>query len=86
MKKKIDSLGRIGIPKVIREQMELKADDPILIDFDPHNKTITIKKAENRCFVCGASKELFLLPDCHYLCRACLRQTEPSLTSDTFKQ
>ena len=39
MKKKIDSLGRIGIPKAIREQMELKADDPILIDFDPHEFT-----------------------------------------------
>ncbi len=82
MKKKIDPLGRVVIPKTVRNDMALNPNDLILIHYDSDKKTITIKKAENRCFVCGGKEDLILLPNHYYLCCSCLRQTKPSLRSE----
>ena len=53
MQKKIDPLGRIGIPKYIRKDMGLEENGTVFIDYNFEEKEIRIKKAETVCAICG---------------------------------
>ena len=74
MEKRIDNLGRIGIPKHIREDMNLEENSAILIDYSPEEKEIRIKKAKNICSLCGNQTDLEKIDHKIFLCRACLEQ------------
>ena len=74
LKKKIDNLGRVGIPKFIREDMELNKDPCLSIEYDPDEKKITMKKAIQTCSVCGTDEDLLNVGGQFFLCRTCLRK------------
>lgn len=73
MKKKVDHLGRIGIPKPIREEMALNDDTLLSIDYDSAKKIIILKKEADSCIACGSTKELLKIRSV-FLCKNCLNQ------------
>ena len=71
MKTKIDSLGRIGIPKKVRSLLHWDENMPLDILINIATGEITLKKAEKVCICCGGKEDLFLLKDEMYLCSSC---------------
>ena len=72
MKKKIDALGRIGIPKYIREDMKLSENSAVVIDYNSEKKQIRITKADVCCFLCGGNTDLIPITQERSLCKNCL--------------
>ena len=56
MIRRVDELGRIVIPKEIRNKLEIYEKDPIEIYVDGHS--IVLKKFEENCIFCGNTKNL----------------------------
>ena len=54
--RKVDELGRIVIPKEIRNQFNIQEKDPVEI-FTEGN-SIVLKKYEKSCLFCGSTKKL----------------------------
>ena len=79
MKKKIDSLGRIGIPKYIREDMNLSENSAVVIDYNSEKKQIRITKAEASCSLCGGNADLILITQERSLCKNCLESINNKL-------
>lgn len=73
MKKKIDHLGRVGIPKPIREDMALNEESYLSITYDSDEKKITLEKEGDSCIACGSVKDLLKVHKV-FLCRNCLNQ------------
>ena len=69
MIRRVDELGRIVIPKEIRNKLEIYEKDPIEIYVDGHS--IILKKFEENCIFCGATKNLVTYRN-KLLCNKCL--------------
>lgn len=54
--RKIDNLGRIVIPKELRETMNIEVKDPIEIYVDENDKII-LKKYQPACIFCGNAED-----------------------------
>lgn len=54
--RKIDNLGRIVIPKELRETMNINVKDPIEIYVDDNDKII-LKKYQPACIFCGNAED-----------------------------
>ena len=54
--RRVDELGRVVIPIEIRNQFKIAEKDPIEIYVDGSN--IVLKKHEDTCIFCGATKNL----------------------------
>ncbi len=75
MIKKIDSLGRIGIPKGIREKMNLAPNTYLVIEAHPQTDEIILKIPKDRCLICGKTEGLIPLKSGRYLCKDCIGKT-----------
>lgn len=64
-----DELGRVVIPKEIRDQLNITEKDPIEIYVDGSN--IILKKYEPGCVFCGNSKNLIVHRD-KLVCEKCI--------------
>lgn len=68
--RKIDELGRVVLPKSIREHMDINERDPMEIYVDGNR--IVLQKHQAFCVFCGECEDLI-----HYhekcLCPACLK-------------
>lgn len=53
----IDDLGRVLIPKKIRENMNLNYNDTV--EFSINAQNIQFKKVEEGCIFCGSENKLF---------------------------
>ncbi|MBR2280760.1 MAG: AbrB/MazE/SpoVT family DNA-binding domain-containing protein [Ruminococcus sp.] len=51
--KKIDDVGRVVLPKDVREELGLRINDMLRIETE--NDRIVITKAEESCIFCGKS-------------------------------
>lgn len=49
--KKIDDVGRVVLPKDVREELGLRINDMLKIEVE--NNSIIIKKADESCLFCG---------------------------------
>ena len=67
--RKVDELGRVVIPKEIRENLEILEKDPVEIFVDG-NKVI-IKKYNPTCCFCGGTKELSSYKE-KLVCKNCI--------------
>ncbi len=74
MKQKIDSLGRILIPKPLRDELELEIGCTLELIPDSENGSLVIKKKTATCLICGSEELLIPLKKETYLCRNCLDQ------------
>lgn len=72
MTRPVDGLGRIVIPKEMRDSMGIRENDRM--EFWVTEDGMLLKKAETRCAVCGeAGEELLDVNGC-MICRSCARR------------
>lgn len=65
----VDALGRVVIPKEIRNNMDINEDDLMEIFID--GEMICIRKVpEKKCFICGSAEQLLDVKGIH-ICRNC---------------
>lgn len=69
--RKLDELGRVVIPKEIRNKLKIEERDSIEIYLD--GESIVLKKYEPGCIFCGNSKDLTLY-DGKLICKKCLNK------------
>ena len=70
--RKIDNLGRIVIPKELRNTMDIDFKDPIEIYVD-NNGNIILKKYKPRCVFCGNKEEVIEYEDKN-ICKDCIQE------------
>ena len=64
----VDELGRIVIPKEIRNSLKINTKD--LLEIHIEGDMIVLKKNEEKCVLCGNSEELIPFGD-KLVCRTC---------------
>ncbi len=67
--RKLDELGRVVIPKEIRNKLDIEEKDPIEIFID--GNVVILKKFESSCIFCNSSKDLIDYKE-KLLCKKCL--------------
>ena len=67
--RRIDDLGRVVIPKEIRNKLDIEEKDPIEIYLD--GSSIILRKFETGCIFCNNSKDLVTFKD-KLICQKCL--------------
>lgn len=72
MVRKIDELGRVGIPKAAREALKLSPGTPLFVTRDEKKEQIVLAKQEITCAICGERADL-LEKNGIVLCRKCLQ-------------
>ena len=65
----LDELGRIVIPKEMRDNMNIMKYDPIEIYAD--GDKIILSKYRNSCIICGSMSDLASFKD-RQVCKACI--------------
>lgn len=73
--KKIDDVGRVVLPKDIRDELGLKINDVLKIDVD--NNRIILSKAEQTCVFCGKTSSLKSFRG-KTVCEKCVKQLNAS--------
>ena len=68
---KIDRLGRVLIPKTLRQKLDLAVDDPIEVFTD--GDALVLKKYRKRCAFCGSEDDVISYKE-KYICRACISE------------
>lgn len=68
MKRQIDELGRLVIPKDIRDALNIRARD--YLEIVQGEGCFTVRKADETCVFCGASEQLSEYRD-RFVCSAC---------------
>jgi len=67
--RRVDNLGRIVLPKEIRDSLDIDIKDPLAIYVE--DQMIILTKYEPACVFCGQAREVF-----HYkgknICRSCM--------------
>ena len=67
--RKLDELGRVVIPKEIRNKLKIEEKDPIEIYQD--GNAIVLKKYQSGCVFCGNANNLVLYNE-KLICKKCL--------------
>lgn len=69
--REIDKLGRVVIPKDIRNHLHIEPGDILRVSAD--NDSITIRKAEDKCVFCGSQEALRELEG-KFICEDCVKK------------
>ena len=69
--RKLDELGRVVIPKEIRNKLDIEEKDPIEIFAD--GNSIVLKKFEENCIFCNSTKNLVKFKD-KQICQKCIEK------------
>ncbi|MFW6035262.1 MAG: AbrB/MazE/SpoVT family DNA-binding domain-containing protein [Halothermotrichaceae bacterium] len=69
--RKIDNLGRIVLPKELRNTMNIDKKDPMEIYVD--KDTVILKKYQPACIFCGNADEVFEYKG-KVICKECLEK------------
>ncbi len=76
-KRTVDKLGRLVIPKELREQYGFGENTPV--EITPVTKNmLTIKLMNNSCLFCKNENDLVEFHD-HYVCRNCIKQMKKGI-------
>ncbi|MGF7086551.1 transcriptional pleiotropic regulator of transition state genes [Kroppenstedtia sanguinis] len=70
--RKVDHLGRIVLPKELRETMNIQAHDGVEIFVD--HEQIVMRKYNPSCIFCDSSESLYQFRG-KIVCRECLEET-----------
>ena len=68
---KIDKLGRVLIPKNLRQKLDLAVDDPIEVFTD--GDALVLKKYRKKCAFCGSEEDVISFKE-KYICRSCIAE------------
>lgn len=66
--RRIDQLGRIVLPKTIREALEIGEGDALAVSLE--NGKIVMEVREKACIFCGSTEDLFDFKG-KTICKAC---------------
>ncbi len=66
----IDELGRIALPKEVRDTLDFNEKTPVEIRVNETNNEVVLKKHTFSCMYCGATEELKEYSQKH-ICSAC---------------
>ena len=80
MTRPVDELGRIVIPKELRDSLDIRATDRM--EFWMTEEGLVLRKAEERCAVCGGVHGDMLDVDGMKLCRVCARKISKKLRTE----
>ena len=80
MTRPVDDLGRIVIPKELRDSLDIRATDRM--EFWMTDEGMVLRKAEERCAVCGGVHGDMLDVDGMKLCRVCARKISKKLRTE----
>lgn len=69
MKRQIDELGRVVVPKDVRNALNIRARDYLEITLEEGR--FTVCKAEETCVFCGKTESLVMLND-KFVCPDCI--------------
>ena len=69
--RKIDQLGRIVLPKELRNRLDLHPDDSVRI-YEKDNKII-MESNDPFCYFCSGTEDLIEFQN-RYVCRNCLKK------------
>ena len=69
--RKVDELGRIVLPKELRETMDINVKDPLEIFTDGEN--VVLRKYNPACVFCGDASDVIYFNG-KRVCRKCLEQ------------
>lgn len=72
MIRKIDELGRIGIPKEVRTALKLSPGSCLEISWDVRKGQIVLQRESSSCFICGGITELVEKNEI-CICQKCLQ-------------
>ena len=67
--RRVDELGRIVLPKEIRDALEINIKDPMEIYTD--GNSVILKKLEDNCIFCGRTKDINKFKD-KTICSKCI--------------
>ena len=70
MIRNIDALGRIVLPKELRQNLRINIQDPLEI-FE-ENESIILRKYEPFCILCGSGKDITLYKS-KKICKECIK-------------
>lgn len=79
--RKVDELGRIVLPKELRNVLNIKERDPLEIFVDEENRII-LKKYEPACIFCGSMKNIVSYRG-YNVCAECEKKLAKSFRSQT---
>ena len=71
MVRRVDELGRVVIPKEIRDKLDIQEKDPIEIYVDGYS--IVLRKFQSNCIFCGNTKDLIEYKE-KLICKKCLEK------------
>lgn len=71
MIRKLDELGRITLPKEIRDNLKIKIQD--LIEIYVNGSSIILKKYKPNCILCGTGKDLIEVKE-QLICAKCVEE------------
>lgn len=80
MTRPVDDLGRIVIPKELRDSLDIRATDRM--EFWMTDEGMVLRKAEERCAVCGGVHGDMLDVDGMKFCRVCARKVARKLRTE----
>lgn len=78
MVRKVDTLGRVVIPKEIRKNFNLEVDDPLEI-FVNDNDEIVLKKYEPACIFCASTEDVVVYNG-RQICKDCIEKLTSALS------
>lgn len=80
MTRPVDDLGRIVIPKELRSSLDIRPQDRM--EFWMTDEGLVLRKAEERCAVCGGVHGDMLDVDGMKFCRVCARKISKKLRTE----
>lgn len=80
MTRPVDEMGRIVIPKELRDSLDIRATDRM--EFWMTEEGMVLRKAEERCAVCGGVHGDMLAVDGMKFCRVCARKISKKLRAE----
>ncbi|WP_285850499.1 AbrB/MazE/SpoVT family DNA-binding domain-containing protein [Brevibacillus borstelensis] len=71
--RQVDELGRVVIPKELRDVLDVQIKDPLEIFIDTENETIILKKYQgNTCIFCGQYSDDMMYFKKYLVCHTCI--------------
>ena len=71
-KRKLDTLGRVVLPKDVREQLNLEENSEVIVQVENGKVTLTpVNQAH--CVLCGSTDEIVCFEEGYVVCKACLK-------------
>ena len=73
METKIDNLGRVGVPKSVREALKWLGETNLDIRLNEETGELILKSVDKKCISCGATEDVVPLSETVFLCRNCAK-------------